>query len=193
MPQMGVSVAEGTLVAWRMQPGDRVEADETICEISTDKIDTEVPAPATGVVVEILVAAARPSRSATVMARIAAGDGGGRGARGALAPAPTPAPAAPSRAPQRHRRRRRHRADAPRRDAVLAGRPADRRRARRSTSRTVTGHRAGRPGPQAGRARVVADAEPVAEPPLHIESPYRPEPVATARGPGAACGRGRRR
>ena len=48
MPQMGVSVAEGTVVEWRKQPGDWVEADETICEISTDKIDTEIPSPAAG-------------------------------------------------------------------------------------------------------------------------------------------------
>ena len=45
MPQMGVSVAEGTIVAWRVEVGDRIEADAAICEISTDKIDTEVPAP----------------------------------------------------------------------------------------------------------------------------------------------------
>ncbi|MBV9367561.1 MAG: biotin/lipoyl-binding protein, partial [Solirubrobacterales bacterium] len=56
MPQMGVSVAEGTVVAWRVEVGDRIEADQTIAEISTDKIDTEVPAPASGVVAEILVA-----------------------------------------------------------------------------------------------------------------------------------------
>jgi pyruvate/2-oxoglutarate dehydrogenase complex dihydrolipoamide acyltransferase (E2) component len=40
MPQMGVSVAEGTVVAWRVEVGDRIEADATICEISSDKIDT---------------------------------------------------------------------------------------------------------------------------------------------------------
>ena len=55
MPQMGVSVAEGTIVSWHKRPGDWVEADETVCEISTDKIDTELPAPATGRLVEILV------------------------------------------------------------------------------------------------------------------------------------------
>jgi len=55
MPQMGVSVAEGTIVAWRVGVGDAITAEATICEISTDKIDTEVPAPAGGVVVEILV------------------------------------------------------------------------------------------------------------------------------------------
>ena len=56
MPQMGVSVAEGTVVGWRVEVGDRIGADETICDISTDKIDTEVPAPVDGVVAEILVA-----------------------------------------------------------------------------------------------------------------------------------------
>ena len=56
MPQMGVSVAEGTIVSWRKHPGDWVEADETVCDITTDKIDTELPSPASGRVVEILVA-----------------------------------------------------------------------------------------------------------------------------------------
>ena len=54
MPQMGVSVSEGTVAQWRKRVGDWVEADETILEISTDKIDTEVPAPATGRVRRIL-------------------------------------------------------------------------------------------------------------------------------------------
>jgi 2-oxoglutarate dehydrogenase E2 component (dihydrolipoamide succinyltransferase) len=54
MPQMGVSVAEGTVVKWSKRPGDWVEADETVCEISTDKIDTEVPSPASGRLVRIL-------------------------------------------------------------------------------------------------------------------------------------------
>ena len=48
MPQMGVSVAEGTVVTWHKRPGDWVEADETVCEISSDKIDSEIPAPASG-------------------------------------------------------------------------------------------------------------------------------------------------
>jgi pyruvate/2-oxoglutarate dehydrogenase complex dihydrolipoamide acyltransferase (E2) component len=55
MPQMGVSVAEGTIVEWHKRPGDWVEADETICEISTDKVDTEIPSPASGRVVRVLV------------------------------------------------------------------------------------------------------------------------------------------
>ena len=55
MPQMGVSVAEGTITAWRKRPGDWVERDEVIVEISTDKVETEVPSPAAGRVAELLV------------------------------------------------------------------------------------------------------------------------------------------
>jgi 2-oxoglutarate dehydrogenase E2 component (dihydrolipoamide succinyltransferase) len=55
MPQMGVSVSEGTITKWLKQVGDTIEADESLLEISTDKVDTEVPSPATGVVQEILV------------------------------------------------------------------------------------------------------------------------------------------
>jgi pyruvate dehydrogenase E2 component (dihydrolipoyllysine-residue acetyltransferase) len=54
MPQMGVSVSEGTITRWAKSVGETIEADETIVEISTDKVDTEVPAPATGVVRELL-------------------------------------------------------------------------------------------------------------------------------------------
>jgi 2-oxoglutarate dehydrogenase E2 component (dihydrolipoamide succinyltransferase) len=70
MPQMGVSVAEGTVVEWRKRVGDWVQADETICEISTDKIDSEVPAPASGRVTEILVEVERTVPVETVLARI---------------------------------------------------------------------------------------------------------------------------
>ncbi|MGE5692143.1 MAG: dihydrolipoamide acetyltransferase family protein [Pseudomonadota bacterium] len=55
MPQMGVSVSEGTITKWLKQPGEAVEADEPLLEISTDKVDTEVPSPGTGVLAEILV------------------------------------------------------------------------------------------------------------------------------------------
>src|SRR5437763_4722464 len=77
MPQMGVSVAEGTIVAWRVEVGDRIESDATICEISTDKIDTEVPAPASGIVAEILVPVDTTVDVGAVLARIATGDGDG--------------------------------------------------------------------------------------------------------------------
>ncbi|MDQ6745338.1 MAG: 2-oxoglutarate dehydrogenase, E2 component, dihydrolipoamide succinyltransferase, partial [Actinomycetota bacterium] len=53
MPAMGDSVAEGTVLQWHRQEGDHVEVDETIVEISTDKVDAEVPAPAAGTIVKI--------------------------------------------------------------------------------------------------------------------------------------------
>src|SRR6476469_8912352 len=89
MPQMGVSVSEGTITRWAKQVGERIEADETIVEISTDKVDTEVPAPATGVVREIL---ANEGDTVPVNTRIAVIDtGGGDTAAGAPAE-PTEAP-----------------------------------------------------------------------------------------------------
>jgi pyruvate/2-oxoglutarate dehydrogenase complex dihydrolipoamide acyltransferase (E2) component len=71
MPQMGVSVAEGTVVEWKKQPGDWVEADEIIASISTDKIDTDVESPASGRVQEILVDVGMTVEVGTVMARVA--------------------------------------------------------------------------------------------------------------------------
>src|SRR5204863_261484 len=55
MPQMGVSVAEGTIVEWNKRPGDWVERDETVCLVTTDKIDVEIPSPAAGRLERILV------------------------------------------------------------------------------------------------------------------------------------------
>src|SRR6476469_9669470 len=89
MPQMGVSVSEGTITRWAKQVGERIEADETIVEISTDKVDTEIPSPATGVVREILANEGDTVPVNTRIAVIATGDGA------AEAPAdPAPAPAA---------------------------------------------------------------------------------------------------
>src|SRR4051812_21405325 len=71
MPQMGVSVAEGTVVEWRKRVGDWVTADEVIASISTDKIDTDVESPASGRVQEILVEVGTTVDVGTVLARIA--------------------------------------------------------------------------------------------------------------------------
>jgi pyruvate/2-oxoglutarate dehydrogenase complex dihydrolipoamide acyltransferase (E2) component len=71
MPQMGVSVAEGTVVEWKKQVGDWVEADEVIASISTDKIDTDVEAPAAGRLAEILVQVGETVEVGTVLAHIA--------------------------------------------------------------------------------------------------------------------------
>src|SRR4029450_8640102 len=57
MPQMGESIAEGTIVRWIKQVGDSVDRDERLCEISTDKVDAEIPPPAAGVLTEIKVQA----------------------------------------------------------------------------------------------------------------------------------------
>jgi pyruvate/2-oxoglutarate dehydrogenase complex dihydrolipoamide acyltransferase (E2) component len=73
MPQMGVSVAEGTIVEWKKRVGDWVEADETIVEISTDKVETEIPSPASGRVTEILVDVEATVDVGTVLARIDTG------------------------------------------------------------------------------------------------------------------------
>ena len=157
MPQMGVSVAEGTVVAWRVGVGDAIEADQTICEISTDKIDTEVPAPATGVVAEILVAVETTVEVGTVLAKIAVGESSGP----AAATGPDAGPVRP---------------------------PAGNGHARYSpvVQRIAAEHGidlAGVPGTgRGGRVRkqdVLAFLESAssAEPPLHIESPYRPDAV----------------
>src|SRR3954464_14608927 len=73
MPQMGVSVAEGTIADWKKRPGDWVERDETICEISTDKIETEIPSPAAGRVTEILVEVGVTVDVGVVLAKIDTG------------------------------------------------------------------------------------------------------------------------
>jgi pyruvate dehydrogenase E2 component (dihydrolipoamide acetyltransferase) len=91
MPQMGVSVSEGTITRWAKQVGEHVTADETIVEISTDKVDTEVPSPGTGVVTEILVAEGETVDVGTRIAVISSGDDAA-----AAPPAAAPAPEAPA-------------------------------------------------------------------------------------------------
>ncbi|MGI8440173.1 MAG: multifunctional oxoglutarate decarboxylase/oxoglutarate dehydrogenase thiamine pyrophosphate-binding subunit/dihydrolipoyllysine-residue succinyltransferase subunit [Thermoleophilaceae bacterium] len=92
LPQMGESVAEGTVLEWHKQVGDAVAADETIVEISTDKVDTEVSAPASGVLAEILVGADETVAVGTVLARIAVGAGQSSHAPAPERPGDAPAP-----------------------------------------------------------------------------------------------------
>src|SRR5580692_8985307 len=89
MPQMGESIFEGTITRWLKKPGDRVERDEPLFEISTDKVDAEIPAPSAGVLREIKVTEGQTVPIQTVVAVIDAA-----GASVAAAPAPAPAPAA---------------------------------------------------------------------------------------------------
>jgi pyruvate/2-oxoglutarate dehydrogenase complex dihydrolipoamide acyltransferase (E2) component len=229
MPQMGVSVAEGTIVAWRAEVGERIEADATICEISTDKIDTEVPAPVSGVVAEILVPVEATVSVGTVLARIATGGGAG-GANGSdrgenaapSAPAPTagapsaaPTAGAPSAAPTAGAPSAAPTVPAPGHDAPQsgasngAGAPPARatpqsphRRYSPVVTRIAAEHgidlsqvpgtgREGRVRKQDVLAFVEA-APPAPEPPLHIESPYKAEPVPPAGVPGGQLSRMRR-
>ncbi len=90
MPQMGESIFEGTITKWLKKPGDKVERDEPLFEISTDKVDAEIPSPTAGVLKEIKVKEGQTVPINTVVATI---DGAG-GAAAASAPAPTPAPKA---------------------------------------------------------------------------------------------------
>jgi len=77
MPQMGESITEGTLTKWLKQKGDSVERDEPLFEISTDKVDTEIPAPVAGKLAEMLVEEGATVEINTVVARIEPSDGAG--------------------------------------------------------------------------------------------------------------------
>lgn len=94
MPQMGESIFEGTITKWLKKPGDKVERDEPLFEISTDKVDAEIPSPSAGVLKEIKVPEGQTVPIQTIVAVI---DGAGSAA--ASAPAPTPAATAPAAKP----------------------------------------------------------------------------------------------
>ena len=173
MPQMGVSVAEGTIAEWKKRLGDWVERDETIVEISTDKIETEIPSPAAGRVTEILVEVGVTVAVGEVLARIDTGSKPGQ------AHADEDEPEAPQAEPTRqracracaadlaggpaHRRRASHRPGAGRRAPACAG--ASRRRTCWRSSRV-------RSRKARGPSRV-----------LHMESPYVEERLRRSRRP----------
>src|ERR1700704_5724404 len=90
MPQMGESIVEGTLTKWLKKPGERVDRDEPLFEISTDKVDTEIPSPAAGTLSEVMVEEGKTVGINTVVARI--DEGGGASAQPA---AQTEQPAQP--------------------------------------------------------------------------------------------------
>ncbi len=166
MPQMGVSVAEGTIVEWTKRPGDWVERDETVCLVTTDKVDVEIPSPAAGRLSKILV---EPGDTVDVGTPLAALDAGAR----------------PGEAhPEEHHyepERAEHRDEA---DRSGFHSPVVRRMAHEHgiDLSQVEGTGIG------GRIRkrdlvelIESESEPVeTERPLHIESPYRPEAPAPA-------------
>src|SRR6202045_21314 len=92
MPQMGESIFEGTITKWLKKPGEKVQRDEPLFEISTDKVDAEIPAPAAGTLSQIKVEAGNTVQINTVVAVI------GGGAAKASTPAATSAPASTSNA-----------------------------------------------------------------------------------------------
>ena len=180
--------------------GDPIEAEQTICEISTDKIDTEVPAPVSGVVAEILVAVDATVDVGTVLARIAGPGGAGEVGAGEVgagdAPAagngaPAPAPSAPSPGAPRDRSAGRRYSPVVMRIAAehgidlsgIAGTGRGGRVRKQDVLALVNGNGVG--------GRAANDA--LADPPLHIESPYRPDPTpSAAEGPDGGLSRMRR-
>jgi pyruvate dehydrogenase E2 component (dihydrolipoamide acetyltransferase) len=99
MPQMGESIFEGTLTKWLKKPGDKVQRDEPLFEISTDKVDAEIPAPTSGVLTEIKVQEGTTVQVNTVVAVID-GDGAGAKAAAKAEPAKKEAPPAKAEAPK---------------------------------------------------------------------------------------------
>ena len=211
MPQMGVSVAEGTVVEWKKQPGDWVEADEIIASISTDKIDTDVEAPATGRVQEMIVDVGTTVDVGTVLARIATdakpGEAHASERNGAASSEGTSEAAAALDARRRGRRavtatRRRPRGTAQRGSA--AARRAGSRRYSPVVMRIAAEHgvdleqvegtgRGGRVRKQDVLAFIENGAAAAEEPPMHIESPYRPTSRRRPRRASRASRRRRRR
>jgi len=108
MPQMGESIVEGTLTKWLKKAGEHVDRDEPLFEISTDKVDTEIPSPAAGVLKEVLVEEGKTVAISTVVGRIEEGAGNGASAPAVAAkavpeqkaapapPVPRPTPAQPA-------------------------------------------------------------------------------------------------
>ncbi|MGZ4278451.1 MAG: dihydrolipoamide acetyltransferase family protein, partial [Solirubrobacteraceae bacterium] len=195
----GVSVSEGTIVEWRKQVGDWVEYEEAIVDISTDKIDTEVPSPAAGRVAEIVVEVGTTVEVGTVLARLAtdakpgqahaseqngapptseaAAATGATPVEATATPSPEPGTATPDEAP-RARRAAGARRYSPVVQRIAAEHDVD-------LDQVQGTGREGRVRKQdvlafiesAGLGAAGGAAE-ATEPPLHIESPYRPEPPA---------------
>jgi pyruvate/2-oxoglutarate dehydrogenase complex dihydrolipoamide acyltransferase (E2) component len=191
MPQMGVSVAEGTVVEWKKQVGDWIEADEVIASISTDKIDTDVEAPATGRVAEIIVGVGETVDVGTVMAKIATDakpgeahvseNGTGTGEATAALEAPGEAGELSGDTTEEHAGTAQPR---PKRDGSRRYSPVVMRIAAEHDVDLEQVEGTGRGG-RVRKQDVLAFIEsgPIQEPPMHIESPYRPDEPAVARKP----------
>jgi pyruvate dehydrogenase E2 component (dihydrolipoamide acetyltransferase) len=102
MPHMGVSVTEGTVVAWRKQPGDEVKADEPVCDIATDKVDTEVVAPADGVFARVIAEVGETVAIGEPLAEMSVAEGTEVRSTEVRSDGPAAAGPAPSAAPTAH-------------------------------------------------------------------------------------------
>jgi pyruvate/2-oxoglutarate dehydrogenase complex dihydrolipoamide acyltransferase (E2) component len=201
MPQMGVSVAEGTVVEWKKQVGDWVQADEVIASISTDKIDTDVESPASGRVAEIMVPVGETVEVGTVMARIAtdarpgeahvsengdssSGEGEtGTGEAAAALEAPGEAGELSGDTTAEHAGTAQK---APRRDGTRRYSPVVMRIAAEhdvDLEQVEGTGRGGRVRKQDVLAFIESGGGGGEEPPMHIESPYRPDEPVAARKP----------
>ena len=100
MPQMGESIFEGTITKWLKKPGDTVQRDEPLFEISTDKVDAEIPSPASGVLTEVKIAEGNTVQINTVVGVIGDADGKPAAAAPSTPEAPAPAPS-PARSPEK--------------------------------------------------------------------------------------------
>src|SRR4051812_39277852 len=210
MPQMGVSVAEGTVVEWKKQAGDWVERDEIIASISTDKIDTDVEAPASGRVQEILVEVGTTVEVGVVLARIATdakpgeahaseGDASSDGTSEADAALDAPGDAGDlsgdteaTHAGTAQRAAPEVRRSGPRRYSPVVMRiAAEHGIDLEQVEGTGRGGRVRKPDVLAYLENGAAKPEP----PMHIESPYKPDPIPPKKRPApaaaAATGAGR--
>jgi 2-oxoglutarate dehydrogenase dihydrolipoamide succinyltransferase (E2 component) len=181
MPQMGVSVAEGTIVEWRKRPGDWIEADEPVCDVTTDKIDVEIPSPATGRLERILVEPGATVAVGTLLAEIDVGAKPGEahpdehnGQRVAGGDGPV-VEGKPRRTPPQGE---------PDRSGFYS--PVVRRIADKHgvdlTKVSGTGI-GGRVRKQDVLAHIAQGGRRLSEPALHIESPYRPEEAEAPSAP----------
>jgi 2-oxoglutarate dehydrogenase E2 component (dihydrolipoamide succinyltransferase) len=164
MPQMGISVAEGTIVEWRKRPGDWVEADEPVCDVSTDKVDVEIPSPAAGRLARLLVEPGETVEVGTVLAELEAD-------------------AKPGEAhPEESADADRSRVYSPIVRRMAAERHVDLER--------VEGHGI---GGRVRKADLLAFLEAESEPRLHTESPYKPDPPTLVSDTHTSVGVGERR
>src|SRR3954468_24396581 len=179
MPQMGVSVAEGTVVEWKKQVGDWVQADEIIASISTDKIDTDVEAPATGRVQEVIVDVGTTVDVGTVLARIAtdakpgephASESAGAESAGADSVADSAGADSAGAAEARPEGGRRY-------SPVVMRMAAE----HGIDLEQIEGTGRGGRGRKQEVLAYLENGDGPAEPPMHIESPYRPDEPAPAK------------